>query len=448
MQMLDATVVATALPVMAEAFGVTPVRMNVTITSYLLAVATFVPLSGWAADRFGAKQVFAAAMLLFILSSIGCAASASLPQLVAARVAQGLAGAMMVPVGRVILLRSVPKSELVRAMSFLSIPALLGPVVGPPLGGAIVTYVNWHWIFLINVPIGLIGLVLVLRHVPHIELVMPRPPLDWLGFLLTSAALVAIIYSFEAIGHSTLSGMMVLGIFAFGLLCAALYVWHARRTAYPIVDLGLLRVPTFAIASLGGNLCRFPIGAMPFLLVLLLQVGFGLSPLAAGMITFVGAVGALMMKIVAVPVIRRFGFRRVLVTNAIATGVFTAACALFTETTPYWLMLAVLLLGGFFRSLQLTAVNTLTYADVGPESMSRASGLAAMAQQVGISLGVGIAAVTVNLSMAARGGTQLGVGDVHIGFIVIGVLVTLSAFSFWRLNPSAGEEMAGRGRSG
>jgi len=444
MQMLDATVVATALPAMAEALGTTPVRMNIAITSYLLAVAMFVPLSGWAADRFGPRRVFITAILLFTLSSAACALAGNVPELIAARLVQGLAGAMMVPVGRVILLRSVPKNELVQAMSFLSIPALLGPVVGPPLGGFLVTYASWHWIFLINLPIGVLGLVLVYRFIPTIPGLSPRPPMDWLGFALTSLSLASIVFTFEAVGHQLLPPLASAGLLAFGVGCAVAYRWHARRTPHPIVDLSLLRIPTFAIASLGGNLCRFAIGATPFLLVMLLQVGFGLSPLAAGMITFVSAVGALLMKTVAVPVLRRFGFRRILLGNAIITGVSIAVCALFTPTTPYWVMLLVLLLGGFFRSLQLTAVNTLTYADIAQESMSRASGLAAMAQQVGISLGVGVAAISINLSMAARGAQTLAISDVAVGFVVVGILVSLSALSFRRLDPDAGAEVSGR----
>lgn len=444
MQMLDSTVVATALPAMGRALDATPVQMNVAITSYLLAVAMFVPLSGWAADRFGARRIFALAMLVFTLSSVFCALAGSLTHLIIGRALQGLAGAMMVPVGRVILLRSVPKSELVQAMSYLSVPALLGPVVGPPLGGFLVTYASWHWIFLINVPIGMLGLFLVFRFIPARQDEIIGKPLDVPGFILASIGLVAIVFSFEAVGHGLMPVVGVAGLFALGILSTWLYVRHARRSPHPIIDLSLLRIPTFRIANLGGNLCRFAIGAMPFLLVMLLQVGFGLSPLAAGMITFVSAVGALLMKLVAVQTLRLFGFRRTLMVNAVITGVFTAVCALFTEHTPYWLMLLVLLTGGFFRSLELTAVNTLTYADVPHDMMSRASGLAAMSQQVAISLGVGLAALTLNLSMAWRGAEQLAVSDVAAGFVVIGVLVALSAVSFSRLAPQAGAEVAGR----
>ncbi|MEI2415259.1 DHA2 family efflux MFS transporter permease subunit [Orrella sp. JC864] len=443
MQMLDATVVATALPAMAAALGSTPVRLNVAITSYLLAVAVFVPVSGWAADRYGARRVFLWAIALFTLASVACAFSQSVPQLIAARVAQGMAGAMMVPVGRVILLRTVPKHELLRAMAFLSIPALLGPVIGPPLGGFLVTYASWHWIFLINIPIGVLGIFLVLRHVQEIR-DASRPRLDLYGFVLSAVSLAALVTAFEALGHGSLPGPAVLALLAAGLLCGALYVRHARRAEQPIIDLSLMRLPSFSISTLGGNLCRFAVGGTPFLLVMLLQVGFGMTPFAAGLVTFAGAAGALMMKFAAPPLLRALGYRRVLLGNALLTGAFIMACALFTPDTPAWLMIAVLLAGGFFRSLQFTAVNTLAYADVAPERMSAASTFSAMAQQLGISLGVGVAAVTLNLSMAWRGATQLQVRDVLAGFIVIGLACMLSALSFRRLPADAGASLQAR----
>ncbi|OZI78822.1 MFS transporter [Bordetella genomosp. 2] len=442
MQMLDSTVVATALPAMAQALGSTPVRLNVAITSYLLAVAVFVPVSGWAADRHGARRVFMAAIALFTLSSVACALAQNLTHLVLARVAQGIAGAMMVPVGRIILLRVVPKQDLLKAMSFLSIPALLGPVIGPPLGGFMVTYMSWHWIFLINIPIGILGIALVRRYVPEIR-EAGTPRLDWPGFLLSAVCLATLVSAFEALGHSLIPPLAVAALAAVGLLCGALYVLHARRAEHPIIDLTLLREPTFAISVLGGNLCRFAVGAMPFLLAVQLQVGFGLTPFSAGLITFASAAGALLMKFVATPIVQRFGFRRVLTLNAILTGLFIVACAAFTPATPVWLMIAILLAGGFFRSLQFTAVNTLTYADIAPARMSSASSFAAMAQQLGISLGVGVAAVTLNLSMAARGAQHVAIGDVMVAFLVIGGLCVASLLSFRRLAPTAGAQLQG-----
>ncbi|HEU0229481.1 MAG TPA: DHA2 family efflux MFS transporter permease subunit [Burkholderiaceae bacterium] len=440
MQMLDSTVVATALPVMATALGSTPVQMNVVITSYLLAVAVFVPISGWAADRFGSKRVFIAAILLFTLSSIGCAASQNLVELVVARVFQGMAGAMMVPVGRIILLRRVPKSELLKAMSFLSLPALLGPIIGPPLGGFLVTYASWHWIFLINIPVGILGIGLVTYYVRD-DYPAGAPRLDWVGFILSGISLATLVSGFESLGHQAGGALQSLVLIGTGLACGALYCWHARHTAHPIIDLSLLRVRTFAVATLGGNLCRFAVGASPFLLAILLQVGFGLSPFSAGMITFTGAAGAILMKLVATPIIQFFGFRRILTINALIAAVFISLCGLFRSDTPVWIMVVILVSGGFFRSLQFTAVNTLTYADLGSQEMSRASSFAAMAQQLGISLGVGCAAAVLNLSMRWRGDTHLALPDIIAGFLFIGAVTAASYLSFRRLEPGAGDHI-------
>nr|WP_052355572.1 DHA2 family efflux MFS transporter permease subunit [Castellaniella defragrans] len=443
MQMLDATVVATALPAMALNFGTRVVHMNVTITSYLLATAVFVPISGWAADRFGARAVFLAAIALFTLSSVACAASVTLAQLVAARLVQGAAGAMMVPVGRIILLRRIPKAELLKAMAFLTIPALLGPVIGPPVGGFLVTYASWHWIFLINIPVGILGIYMVRRWIAA-DVPDSRPRLDTVGFLLSSAAMAALMSCLEAAGHGSLGLWPTLGLLGLGLVCGILYIRHARHVTYPIIDLSLLRIQTFAVSVLGGNLCRFSVGASPFLLAILLQVGFGLSAFSAGMITFTSAAGAMLMKLVATPIVRRFGFRRVLVANALIAAAFIAACALFQADTPIWAMVAVLLVGGFFRSLQFTAINALTYADLDSAQMSRASSFAATAQQLGISLGVACAAMTLNLSMTLRGGVEADRIDVMWGFAVIALIVAASALSFRRLPARAGSQLRAR----
>lgn len=446
MQMLDSTVVATALPVMAQALNTTPVKMNVAITSYLLALAVFVPISGWAADRFGARRIFITAIVMFTLSSIGCALAQNLPQLVVARTLQGVAGAMMVPVGRVILLRMTPKAELLRAMTFLSMPALLGPIVGPPLGGFLVTYASWHWIFLINIPVGVLGIALVLRYIAA-DIPEQTPRLDWLGFILSGVCLACLVSGFESIGHSDMPRSQVLLLLGTGLACGLLYLWHARHHAHPIVDLSLLEVRSFAIATLGGNLCRLTVGASPFLLAMMLQVAFGMSAFAAGLITFSSAVGALLMKIVATPLISRYGFKRVLVVNAVLAGALVMVCGLFSIHTPVWVMVGVLMLGGISRSLQFTAVNTLTYADLGSREMSRASSFSAMAQQLAISLGVGAAALVLNLSMSWRGAERLEAVDTFWGFMILGVMACLSMFSFMRLPGDVAQHLRARGKA-
>lgn len=441
MQMLDSTVVITALPAMARDLDSDPISMNITITSYLIAVAMFVPVSGWAADRYGARRVFIAAIALFTLSSLTCALSNSLTQLVMSRVVQGLGGAMMVPVGRIILLRTIPKHNLLKAMAFLSMPALIGPMAGPPLGGLLVTYASWHWIFLINIPIGLLGIWLILHYVKELPAEAEPPRLDVIGFLLSAICMAALVSGFESLGHGGPSAWISLAIIGTGLITGALYVLHARRHPNPILDLKLLRIPTFRAAVLAGNLCRFAVGATPYLLALLLQIGFGMSALAAGLITFVGAIGSLLMKMAAPRILNRWGYRHVLTINAILTGASLAACASFTPEMPGFIMLGILLIGGFFRSLQFTAVNTLAYADIAHAGMSRASSFAAMAQQLGISLGVGVAAEALNLSMVWRGSDTLIAADVMVGFIVIGTMCALASLAFWRLAPNAGESL-------
>ena len=443
MQMLDSTIVATALPAMAVALDTDPVHLNIAITSYLLAVAVFVPISGWAADRFGARRVFIVAICIFTLSSLTCALSVSVLQLVISRTLQGVGGAMMVPVGRIILLRSYPKHELLKAMAFLSLPALVGPIIAPPLGGFLVTYASWHWIFLINVPIGAIGVRLVMLHIREFEPDGKDHPLDVLGFLLSASFMAALVGGFASLGRPGVPLWSSMAIIVFGIMSAVVFVWHARRHADPILDLSLLNIPTFEISTLAGNLCRFTIGATPFLLAMLLQVGFGLSAISAGLITFVGAVGAMMMKFTAPPILKRWGYRRVLMVNAVLTGAGVLCCAGFTPTTPMAAMLGVLLMGGFFRSLQFTALNTLAFADIPHERMSRASSFAAMTQQLSVSLGVGIAAGTLNVSMALRGGAALAVTDVVAGFIVIGLLCALAAIMFRRLPEHAGRTLHG-----
>ena len=356
---------------------------------------------------------------------------------------QGVGGAMMVPVGRIILLRSYPKNELLKAMAFLSLPALVGPIIAPPLGGFLVTYASWHWIFLINVPIGAIGVRLVMLHIREFEPDGKDHPLDVLGFLLSASFMAALVGGFASLGRPGVPLWSSMVIIIFGIMSAVVFVWHARRHADPILDLSLLNIPTFEIATLAGNLCRFTVGATPFLLAMLLQVGFGLSAISAGLITFVGAVGAMMMKFTAPPILKRWGYRRVLMVNAVLTGAGVACCAGFTPTTPMAAMLGVLLMGGFFRSLQFTALNTLAFADIPHDRMSRASSFAAMTQQLSVSLGVGIAAGTLNVSMALRGGGSLAVADVVAGFIVIGLICALAAIMFRRLPEHAGHALHG-----
>ena len=441
MQMLDATVIAIALPAMAIEFDVPAVRLNTAITAYLMAAAVFVPICGWAADRFGARRVFVTSIVIFTVSSAGCASATTVADLVGWRIVQGIGGAMMVPVGRLIMLRTVPKHELLRAMAFLSLPALMGPVLGPPVGGFLVTYASWHWIFLMNVPIGILGLFMSMRYISAQANEITGKPLDLLGFLLSATCMATLVAAFELMASRTLPPVWIGLMILTGIICGYLYKGHAQRHANPIIDLTLLEIPTFKESVLGGNLCRFTIGAMPFLLALLLQTGFGMSAMSAGLITFASALGAMAMKFCAPPILKRWGYRRVLMVNAVITGATMALCATFTPTTPVWLMIGILLVSGFFRSLQFTAINTLGFADIPSSKLSGASGFSAMAQQLGISLGVAVAALVINTSMSLRDHATPLASDITAGFVVVGLICTFGAFFFRRLPVTAGEAL-------
>nr|WP_216850978.1 MFS transporter [Acidisphaera sp. L21] len=442
MQQLDSTIIATALPAMAQSMGQEPTRLNLAITSYLLSLAVFIPVSGWVADRYGARSVFAAAIGVFTASSLLCGAAHSLGFLIGARLLQGMGGAMMVPVGRLVMLKTVPKGELMRAMSFLTAPAVFGSILGAPVGGFIVTFFSWRWIFFINLPAGALGIVLVLTMIPNVR-ESAVPPLDWRGFLLSGVGLASLVFGFETIGRDSMPNWAVAATLLGGAACWALYVLHARVCAHPILDLRLLRQQAFAAATFGGGLCRLGFGAIPFLLAMLLQIGFGLTPLAAGLLSFAGAAGALLNKAAIHPIVRWFGFRRVLIGCAVFNGLFLCSYSLFRPTTPHLLILVMLLIGGFFRSLLFTSLNTLGYADIAPPQMGRATSLASTAQQVSLSLGVGFAALLLHISLAWRGGTSLATQDVSPAFLVVGLLSLSSIPWFLRLDRSAGAEVSG-----
>jgi EmrB/QacA subfamily drug resistance transporter len=444
MEMLDATVISTALPAMARSLHEDPIKLNLAITSYLLSLAVFIPISGWMADRFGARTVFRTAIIIFTTGSVFCGFSNSLPELVASRILQGFGGAMMVPVGRLIVLKTIAKSELVTAMSYLTVPAVLGPVVGPVIGGFIVTYYSWRWIFFINVPIGMIGIMLVTWYIPNIR-EDEVFPLDLRGFLLTGFGLAGMVFGFESIGRGIISPSIIMCVMATGGMCMALYILHSQRIDYPIIDMDLMKIPTFSAATLGGGLFRMGIGALPFLLAMLLQVVFGLSPFASGLLTFTSAAGALFMKMTATPIIRRLGFRSVLISNGVLSAFIMMSYALFRPTTPHAVIVLALLSGGFFRSLQFTALGTLAYADVPDRLMSNASSLSSMAQQLFLSLGVALGAMLLHMSLGAHGG-HLTTRDFTPAFVVMGVLALLSSLLFIPLEYHAGDEVSGRQR--
>jgi EmrB/QacA subfamily drug resistance transporter len=443
MENMDSTVIATSLPAIAADIGTSPLTLKLAITSYLLSLAVFIPASGWTADRFGARMVFSIAIAVFMAGSIGCALSSSVTDFVIARILQGLGGAMMTPVGRLVLLRSIDKSALVNAMAWVTVPALVGPVIGPPLGGFITTYFSWHWIFLINIPIGLLGIFMAMRYIDPIKSENPER-FDLYGLILAGIGLAGIAFGLSVAGLNLLPWTIVAALVTIGTISMTLYLIHARRTASPVLDFSLLRLPTMRAAIIGGFLFRLGIGALPFLLPLLMQVGFGLSPFRSGLVTFASAVGAMGMKTLAARIIRTFGFRNMMTINAIVSSLFLAACALFTVTTPLLLIMIILVVGGFFRSLEFTAINTVAYAEIDSAQMSRATTLVSVNQQLAISAGVAVGAFSVETTLLLHHVTELSADAFAPAFLVVSIISAISAYFFWQMPDDAGHEISGR----
>jgi len=443
---MDSTVLSTSLPAIAADLGSDPIALKLALTAYLLSMAVFIPVSGWVADRFGARPTFMTAIGVFLLGSIACAASGSLETMVASRFLQGMGGAMMVPVGRLVLLRTVPKNELVQALSWLTIPALIGPVVGPPLGGFITTYFHWRWIFLINIPIGLLGIALAQRFIPDIR--EDTPPLDWRGFLLAGLGLALAMFGFSTLGRQLVPVQVAAVTLVLGFASLAAYVAHARRHPQPLLDLKLFQLPTYRIGVAGGSLFRIGIGASPFLLPLMLQLGFGLSPVQSGLLTFTSAIGAIFMKTLAARVLKRFGFRRVLVVNALVASAMLCAFGLFRPDMPHAVILTTLLISGFFRSLQFTSLNAISYAEVDSRRMGQASSMAGMMQQLSLSLGVAIGGYLLEIVGVLHGRPATDVGNFYFAFLGVGLISASSVWMMWGLPRNAGAEMSGRARPG
>jgi EmrB/QacA subfamily drug resistance transporter len=442
MENLDATVLATSLPAIAKDLGANPIHLKLALTTYLLAMAVFIPASGWMADRFGAKNVFRAAMVVFAAGSIACALSSGLWSLVGARILQGMGGAMMAPVGRLIVWRAVPKSEVIGAVAWLTIPALVGPVLGPPLGGFITTYFDWRWIFWINIPVALLGIALITRFIPDIREVETRD-FDLKGFLLIGPGLSLFLTGVTLMGLDLVSRDMVVAITVAGAAMLASYIWYALVHPAPLIDLRLLKIPTYRAGVVGGFLFRLGLGAGPFLLPLLFQYGFGMTPFQSGMLTFATGVGAMFMKTQAATILRRWGYRRVLIANALISSLFTAVPALYTAATPTLLITGLFLIGGLSRSLQFTSINTLAYADVPPDKLSRATSFAAVGQELSGSVGVTVAALGLEAMQRINGGDQIDPNHFPPVFVLIALISACSALLFWRLPVDAGQVLLG-----
>ena len=442
MENMDSTVIATSLPAIASDLGTNPVALKLAFTTYLLSLTVFLPVSSWVADRFGAQTVFRIAVAIFTLASIACGFANSLEYLVFARGIQGLGGAMMVPVGRIILLRTVPKNELVDAMAWLTIPALIGPLLGPPIGGFITTYFHWRWIFWMNLPFGILGIVMASLFMPNLR-DEHIAPLDVKGFVLSGLGLSLSVFGLTELGQGIFPAATIGGMIAAGAVLIGFYVYHANVVAKPILDLKMFRVQTLFVSVFGGMFFRIAAGAVPFLLPLMLQLGFGFSPFQSGSITCASALGAVMMKFLAGRSLKRWGYRKLLIVNGIGSCLFMAVMGLFTVATPFVVMMIILLIGGLLRSLQFTCLNSIAYADVTSQEISRANGLYTVAQQLSLALGVAAAALTLEASQWFHGTTDLVQHDFAAAFFVVAAMSLVSTLVFTRLPQNAGANLSG-----
>ncbi len=439
MEQLDSTIITTAIPDMAGELHVTPLAMNLAITSYVLSLAVFIPVSSWFADRFGTRRVFAAALAIFTLGSMLCGLADNLPELVAMRVLQGFGGAMTTPVGRLILLRAFPRSELVTAMTYMTVPAVLGPTIGPLLGGLLTTYASWRWLFYVNVPFGALGIVLTLRFVAEGRAKEP-PAFDATGFVLCGAGLALLQFGLENAGHRVLPPLGVAGLFVGGLACLLAFARHALRTPDPALDLRLFSIRTLRVSSLVGGVSRTGANAVPFMLPLMLQLGFGLSPVQSGSLTFVTSLGTLAVRPVSARLLRWFGFRRLLMGNAVVCAGVIASFALVNPGTPHWAVLCLVLVFGITRSTQFVTTNTLTYTDTPSSKLSRSTSLGGVVQQLTVSGGVAIAAAL--LAALAAPAAVPSVAEFHLAFVLVALVTLASAPGFLLLRPGDGAHVS------
>jgi len=443
MENMDSTVIATSLAAIANDIGTEPIALKLALTSYLVALAIFIPISSWMADRFGARNVFRWAMLVFIVGSVACAVSDSLLTFVLSRFLQGMGGALMTPVARLVLVRVTPRDQLVGAMAWLSIPGLVGPIVGPPIGGAITTFFSWHWIFLINVPIGIIGVLLVNRFLPEWQRNAPRR-MDFVGFVLAGTTFAGWVFGISVLTLPALPAAFGFGALALGVVTAILYVLHFRRTAYPLLDLRVFKFPLFRMTVVAGIFFRLGVGATPFLFPLMLQLAFGLSPFASGMVTFAGAVGAFAAKFVAERILQLTGFRATLVWSTLVTALGIFAQALYTPETPIPLMFLILIVAGFFQSMFWTATNAFVFADIDDKDAGQANVISQVSVQLSLAFGVALGGGVLELSrLATHGGGEPLLADFHTAFWVIGAVTLISTVMFARVPKSAGLHISG-----
>jgi EmrB/QacA subfamily drug resistance transporter len=439
MENMDSTVIATSLNAIAKDIHTDPISLKLALTAYLVALAIFIPISSWMADRFGSRNVFRVAMIVFVLGSLACAFSNSLFAFVGARFLQGMGGAMMTPVARLVLVRATPRHDLVNAMAWLTIPGLIGPIVGPPFGGFLTTYLSWHWIFLINVPIGVLGVVLVSKFLPETIRNAPRK-IDLKGFLLAGSAFALFAFGTSVISLPALPPPVGVVATAIGIGAGYLYARHALSTEYPLFDLRLLRFPFFRSSIVAGSFFRLGQGAVPFLFPLMLQLTFGLSPFQSGMVTFAGAVGAIVAKFVANRLFIKWGFRNALVVSTAISALGLVAMGLYDPSTPVPLIISILVFVGFWQSIFWTGSNAFVFADIDDKDAGQANVMSQVSAQLTIALGVALGGGILEASNAIRGG-ELVLADFHLAFFVVAALTAISTVMFARLPKNAGYQL-------
>lgn len=452
MEYLDTTIIATALPQMAQSFRVGPNELSLGMTAYMLTLAVFIPVSGWVADRLGARTVFGSAIVVFTLASVLCGISGDVIEFISARVLQGMGGALMVPVGRLIVVRNTSKDKLMKAIATITWPAIVAPVVGPSLGGFITTYFSWHGIFLINVPFGIAALCAVMAIVPN-ERGTQRKPLDMVGFFLSGTALTALLYGTEMASHAEADIVAALLFIVVGIVLGVVSYRYGIRRTHPLLDYSTLRVPTFSVTIITGSITRIGLEAVPYLMPLMFQIGFGLSAFQSGLLLLGSAVGNLGMKIFTTRLLQRFGFRRVAVTNSVIAGTFIIACGVLTPSTPLVFVVATIFIYGLARSMQFSTLATLAYADIGEEQKSAASTLWSVAQQTTIGMGIAFGALVLRVASGFSGSTASGAGhfamtDFHVAFVMAGVVVLCSALGYRTMARDAGANIGGGMRAG
>jgi EmrB/QacA subfamily drug resistance transporter len=443
MENMDSTVIATSLAAIAEDINSQAIALKLALTSYLVALAIFIPISSWMADRFGSRNLLRAAILVFIVGSVACAFAFSLETFVGARFLQGMGGAMMTPVARLVLVRITPREQLVNAMAWLSIPGLVGPIVGPPVGGFITTYFSWHWIFLINVPIGLIGILLLGRFLPETPRTASRA-MDFRGFLLAGTAFAGWVFGVSVLTLPALPVSVGVATLAIGTVAAGLYLWHARVTEHPLLDLRLFRFPLFRTSVVAGIFFRLGVGATPFLFPLMLQLAFGMTPFESGMVTFASAIGALSAKFAAEWVLERFGFRTTLIAGTFITALGIFAMGVYDQFTPSALIIAILIFTGFAQSMFWTGTNVFTFADIEDKDAGQANVISQVGVQLSLAFGVALGGGVLELVRLTHGG-EPQLFDFHLAFHVTGAVCLVSTFLFWRMPRNAGSHLSGHG---